>query len=64
MAPSPALGRAMVATEVQSKGLWYLAAGATVFLERDSVEGAMFIRKRIPDTRRMPRRAVARAAKV
>lgn len=59
---SVALAAALLSTEFQSKGLWYLAAGATVFLERDSLEGAMFIRKRIPDARRMPRRAVARGA--
>lgn len=52
-----ALAAALLATEFQSKGLWYLAAGATVFLERDSLERAMFIRRRLPDTQRRPRAA-------
>jgi len=59
-----ALAAALLSTEFQSKGLWYLAAGATVFLERDSVESAMFIRRRVPNSRLMPRRAVARGASV
>ncbi len=54
---SLALFAALLATEFQSKGLWYLAAGATVFLERDSVEAAMFIRRRSPDIGRLRRRA-------
>lgn len=59
-----ALFAALLATEFQSKGLWYLAAGATVFLERDSIEAAMFVRRRLPAVRRMPRRAPAEGAGV
>ncbi len=61
---SLALFAALLATEFQSKGLWYLAAGATVFLERDSVEAAMYIRRRLPDTRRVQRQAPAQSAGV
>lgn len=61
---SLALFAALLATEFQSKGLWYLAAGATVFLERDSVEAAMYIRRRLPNARRVPREAPAQGAGV
>ncbi|HSC30096.1 MAG TPA: hypothetical protein VLD17_00105 [Gemmatimonadaceae bacterium] len=61
---SLALFAALLATEFQSKGLWYLAAGATVFLERDSIEAAMFIRRRSPDLRRMARQTPAQGASV
>jgi hypothetical protein len=54
---SLALAAALLATEFQSKGLWYLAAGATVFLERDSIESAMYIRRRAPAVQRTPRAA-------
>lgn len=37
-----AISVALLATEFQAKGLWYLAAGATAFLERDSLERAMY----------------------
>ncbi len=59
---SLALGAALLSTEFQSKGLWYLAAGATVFLERDSLETAMFIRRRVPNSRLTPRVARRGAA--
>jgi len=59
-----ALGAALLATEFQSKGLWYLAAGAIVFLERDSVEAAMFIRRVPAPARRVARRAPAQGAPV
>jgi len=61
---SLALFAALLATEFQSKGLWYLAAGATVFLERDSIEAAMFIRRRSPDLRRAVRQTPAQGASV
>jgi O-antigen ligase len=61
---SLALAAALLSTEFQSKGLWYLAAGATVFLQRDSVEGAMFVRRRLPNPGRMPRRSAVRGANV
>lgn len=56
------LTAALLTTEFQSKGLWYLAAGATVFLERDSLETAMFIRRRLPNAHRTPRMADRGAA--
>ncbi|HKV49606.1 MAG TPA: O-antigen ligase family protein [Gemmatimonadaceae bacterium] len=37
-----AITAALLATEFQSKGLWYFAAGATAFLERESLERAMY----------------------
>lgn len=61
---SLALAAALLATEFQSKGLWYLAAGATVFLERDSLERALFIRRRSPDAQRTPRRPAPQGANV
>lgn len=61
---SLALAAALLSTEFQSKGLWYLAAGATAFLERESVESAMFVRRRLPNARRMPRQAAVHGAPV
>ncbi|MGH7650172.1 MAG: O-antigen ligase family protein [Gemmatimonadaceae bacterium] len=50
-----ALCAALLATEFQAKGLWYLAAGATAFLERGSLERAMYgDRWRRPPLRRAP----------
>lgn len=61
---SLALAAALLATEFQSKGLWYLAAGATVFLERDRIEAAMFISRRRTSPKAMRRGVAARGAGV
>lgn len=39
---SAVLGAALLATEFQTKGIWFLAAGATAFLHRDSLRAAMY----------------------
>ncbi|MBX6333240.1 MAG: O-antigen ligase family protein, partial [Gemmatimonadaceae bacterium] len=48
---SGALMAALLATEFQSKGLWFLAAGMTTFLHRDALRAAMFPRRFVPRAR-------------
>jgi hypothetical protein len=50
-----ALGSALLSTEFQAKGLWYLAAGATAFLQQGRVEAAMRRRVSVPPLRPAPR---------
>ena len=45
MLTSLVLAAALLSTEFQTKGLWYLAAGATAFLQRDRLVSAMYGRK-------------------